>query len=159
MRIARAAERAVDALAIAAFAGMFVCVLGQVILRYVFGQPLTWSDELARYLLVWCSFLGWIIAARRRSHLAIAVFAQRSSVRGQAAFALVSALAVIAFCIVLMIYGVRIVERNLDVDTVALFFPFAIVYAIVPVSALAIALYAVTDATTAWRLFRAEATR
>ena len=39
--------------------------------RYFLGDPLTWSDELARYLFVWCAFLGWIIAARRRSHLAI----------------------------------------------------------------------------------------
>ena len=50
---------------------MFACVLGQVVFRYFLGEPLVWSDELARYLFVWASFLGWIIAARRRSHLAI----------------------------------------------------------------------------------------
>ena len=71
MRFARVAERAVDALAIVTFAGMFACVLGQVVFRYFLGDPLTWSDELARYLFVWCAFLGWVIAARRRSHLAI----------------------------------------------------------------------------------------
>ena len=37
----------------------------QVVLRYGFNDPLTWSDELARYLFIWCSFLGWIIASRR----------------------------------------------------------------------------------------------
>ena len=59
LRLARAATRVVDALAIASFTGMFLCVLGQVVLRYVFDRPLVWSDELARYLFVWCAFLGW----------------------------------------------------------------------------------------------------
>jgi len=75
MFLARAATRVVDALAIATFAGMFACVLGQVVLRYGFDRPLVWSDELARYLFVWCAFLGWVVAARRRSHLAISVIA------------------------------------------------------------------------------------
>ena len=42
--------------------GMFLCVFVQVVLRYVFDRPLVWSDELARYLFVWCAFLGWVIA-------------------------------------------------------------------------------------------------
>ena len=73
----RLIDRAVDGAAIAAFAGMFACVLGQVGFRYFLGDPLVWSDELARYLFVWASFLGWIIAARRRSHLSIDMAAVR----------------------------------------------------------------------------------
>ena len=65
-RAAGIAARAIDALAIALFTAMFGCVIAQVFFRYFLGSPLTWSDELGRYLLVWCSFLGWIIAARRR---------------------------------------------------------------------------------------------
>ena len=41
---------------------MFLCVFAQVVLRYGFDSPLVWSDELARYLFVWCAFLGWVIA-------------------------------------------------------------------------------------------------
>jgi hypothetical protein len=58
---------------------MFLCVLGQVFFRYFLGDPTTWSDELARYLFVWCSLLGWVIAARRRSHLAIGSLPERAS--------------------------------------------------------------------------------
>ena len=79
MRIAPLAARVIDWLAIATFCGMFACVLGQVGFRYFLGDPLTWSDELARYLFVWCSFLGWIVAARRRSHLAIGSLPERAS--------------------------------------------------------------------------------
>ncbi len=80
---ARAAQ-AVDVLAIVTFSGMFLCVLVQVIFRYFFDSPLTWSDELARYLFVWCAFLGWVIAARRRSHLAITSVQAKLPPRGRA---------------------------------------------------------------------------
>lgn len=147
--IVRAAERVVDALAVLTFTGMFLCVLVQVVLRYGFDRPLVWSDELARYLFVWCSFLGWIVAARRHSHLAISVVADKLPPRGQAAFALAGALAAIAFCAVMLWYGVQITRRNLDIDTVALFFTFGVVYAIAPVAAVAVALYALADARAA----------
>jgi len=52
---------------------------------YFFGDPTTWSDELARYLFVWCSFVGWVVAARKRSHLGIALVAERSPPRVKAA--------------------------------------------------------------------------
>src|ERR1043166_1764607 len=110
---------------------MFACVLAQVVLRYGFDRPLVWSDELARYLFVWCAFLGWIIAARRRSHLAISVLADRCGPRGRALFGLVASAAALVFAALLFGYGIQITKRNVDVDTVALFFPFALIYAIV----------------------------
>ncbi|HEY4138272.1 MAG TPA: TRAP transporter small permease [Casimicrobiaceae bacterium] len=153
--LARAATRVVDALAIATFAGMFACVLAQVVLRYAFDRPLVWSDELARYLFVWCAFLGWIIAARRRSHLAISVLADRCGTHGRALFGLVASTAAFAFAVLLLFYGIRITARNLDIGTVALFFSFGIVYAIVPLAAFAVGIYAVVDAIAAWQQFRA----
>jgi TRAP-type C4-dicarboxylate transport system permease small subunit len=152
-RLIRAAERVVDALAIATFTGMFLCVIVQVILRYGFDRPLVWSDELARYLFVWCAFFGWMLAARRRSHLAITVASDRLAARGQAVFALVGAAASLAFCAVLVYYGVAITRRNADIDTVALFFTFGVVYAIVPIAALSVALYALADARRAIERF------
>src|SRR5436190_21950141 len=133
---------------------MFLCVLAQVVLRYVFDRPLVWSDELARYLFVWCAFLGWIVAARRRSHLAIGVLAERCGPQGRALFALVASIATLIFAAVLFAYGVQITARNLDIDTVALFFSFGFVYAIVPIAALAVALYAIADAIAALQNLR-----
>ena len=66
---------------------------------------------------------------------------------------LVGALAAIAFAAVLLFYGWRITERNLDVDTTTLFFPMGVVYAIVPLAALAVGLYALADARAAARAF------
>lgn len=147
--LARVAARVLDALAIATFTGMFLCVIVQVVLRYFFGDPTTWSDELARYLFVWCAFIGWVIAARRRSHLGIAIVAERSPPRVKAAIQLFGALAAVAFAGVLLYYGLQITARNADVDTVTLFFTIGVVYAIVPVAGLAVGLLALADARVA----------
>jgi TRAP-type C4-dicarboxylate transport system permease small subunit len=157
--LVRVASRAVDALAIATFAGMFLCVLAQVVLRYGFDRPLVWSDELARYLFVWCAFLGWVVAARRRSHLAIDLATAWCGPRGRAALRLIGAAAALAFAAVLLYFGVQITRRNADIETVALFFSFGVVYAIVPAAALAVALYACADLARAWRALRAAAAR
>jgi TRAP-type C4-dicarboxylate transport system permease small subunit len=130
-------------------------VLAQVVFRYFLGQPLTWSDELARYLFVWASFLGWIVAARRRSHLSIDMLLVRMPRRAGAALRIFGALCGIAFAGLLVWYGWRIMVRNLDVETTALFFPMGVVYAIVPVAAVAVLLYAIVDAVHAWRDFAA----
>jgi TRAP-type C4-dicarboxylate transport system permease small subunit len=151
MSLRSRAAQAVDALAIVTFSGMFLCVLVQVIFRYFLDSPLTWSDELGRYLFVWCAFLGWVIAARRRSHLAIVSVQAMLPPRGHALLQLVAALAAIAFAGVLCFYGLRITERNLDVETPSLFFTIGVVYAIVPAAAVAVALHACVDALAAWR--------
>jgi TRAP-type C4-dicarboxylate transport system permease small subunit len=147
--LARIAARLLDALAVATFTGMFLCVIVQVVLRYFFDDPLTWSDELARYLFVWCAFTGWIIAATKRSHLGIALVAERSPPRVKAAIELVGALAAVAFAGVLLYYGLQITSRNADVDTVTLFFTFGVVYAIVPITALVVGALALANARVA----------
>ena len=150
-RLVRSANRLVDGLAIATFTGMFLCVFAQVVSRYGFDRPLVWSDELARYLFVWCAFLGWIVAARRRSHLAVDVVSMNVGQRGRAALALVGAIVALVFAVVLFAYGIQITRRNADIETVALFFTFGVVYAIVPAASLAVALYAIADAKSALR--------
>lgn len=156
MRFASHAARAVDVMAIATFSGMFACVLGQVFFRYFLGDPTTWSDELARYLFVWCSLLGWVIAARRRSHLAIGSLPERASPRTRAILALFASAAAIAFAAVLTYYGARIALRNFDVETTTLFFTTGVVYAIVPLAAIAVGLHALADAGAALAALRAS---
>lgn len=44
-------------------------LLAGVVSRYVFHQPLTWSDELASTLFLWLAMLGSVIAVRRSAHM------------------------------------------------------------------------------------------
>lgn len=52
-------------------AAMVVLVFGNVMLRYLFNSGITQSEELSRWLLVWLTFLGAIIAVREHAHLGV----------------------------------------------------------------------------------------
>ncbi len=149
MSIAHIAARGIDLLAITTFVGMFACVLAQVVFRYFLGDPLVWSDELARYLFVWCSFLGWVIAARKRAHLSVSIGIERLGPRAREWLSLIGALAAFAFAALLVFYGWRIAARNWDVDTTTLVISMGAVYVIVPIAAIAVALHALIDAKIA----------
>jgi TRAP-type C4-dicarboxylate transport system permease small subunit len=50
------ARRAAEAIGIALYAAMFVLFVAGVTARYVFGTPITWSDEMCIILLLWSLF-------------------------------------------------------------------------------------------------------
>jgi len=54
---------------VAALAGMVVLVFGNVVLRYVFNTGITVSEEVARWLFVWMTFVGAVLALRHHAHL------------------------------------------------------------------------------------------
>jgi len=53
----------------------------QVIARYFFGHPLTWTEEISRYLFVWVVFVGAGVAERYRAHVTLDFLVSRFSPR------------------------------------------------------------------------------
>ena len=51
--------------------GMVAMVFGNVVMRYAFNSGLTMSEELARFLFVWMTFLGATVALREHAHLGV----------------------------------------------------------------------------------------
>jgi TRAP-type C4-dicarboxylate transport system permease small subunit len=50
---------------------MFLVVIAQVIFRYILSQPLPWSEELARYLMIWVACLAASEAYAKGNHVGI----------------------------------------------------------------------------------------
>ncbi len=50
---------------------MFLVVIAQVIFRYVLSQPLPWSEELARYLMIWVACLSASEAYVKGNHVGV----------------------------------------------------------------------------------------
>jgi TRAP-type C4-dicarboxylate transport system permease small subunit len=61
--------KAIEYMIAACMAGMVVLVFGNVLLRYGFNSGITLSEELSRWLFVWMTFLGAIVALRKHEHL------------------------------------------------------------------------------------------
>ncbi|MGI8931268.1 MAG: TRAP transporter small permease [Sphingomicrobium sp.] len=151
----RLAERAIDGAAIVVFTGIFLCVLAQVIFRYFFDSPLTWSEELARYLFIWCAFLGWLIATRRNSHLAMNFLFERLPRRAQLVVTAAFQIATLFFAWILGTRGWKLVTNSWDVENVAVPFNLGVIYLIEPIAAIAIAGYALAALAAALKDLRA----
>lgn len=54
---------------------MTILVFIQVVMRYLFSNSLSWSEELARYIFLWLSWIGASYAVKERSHFRVEMFA------------------------------------------------------------------------------------
>ncbi len=61
--------RALKFFIVACLVVMVVLVFGNVVLRYAFNTGITVSEELSRWLFVWLTFVGAVIALRDHAHL------------------------------------------------------------------------------------------
>ena len=56
-----------------------IVLFAGVVSRYVFHEPLVWSDELASILFLWLAMLGAVVAFRRSEHMRMAMMVNRAS--------------------------------------------------------------------------------
>ena len=70
-------------LMVAALGLMVVMVFGNVVLRYGFNSGITASEELSRWLFVWMTFLGSVVALRHHGHLGTDSLVSRLPVMGK----------------------------------------------------------------------------
>lgn len=110
-------------------------IILQVFYRFVLGDPLSWSEELARYAFVWITFLGAAVAYRHGAHIAIETVVALLPRRGREALAWVVDALMVGALVVLLVQGLAIVEVNSNVEATMLEIPMSWVYGSVPVSA------------------------
>lgn len=141
----RALERATDWLLVALFLLIFGLVLAQVVFRYALNDPLVWSEELARLAFIWVAMLAWSLGSRRRSHIAVTVVVDRLPPVPRLALRLLIQASIVVFCALLLLHGWTLTERNLDLPMVTLDLPYAAVYAVAPLGAAIVVLYALAE--------------
>ena len=132
---------------------MVVLVFGNVVLRYALNSGITVSEELARWLFVWLTFLGAIVALKENAHLGTDMLVSRVGPRARRAL-LVMAQALMLYCCWLLLLGSWAQMRiNADVQapvsglSMALFYASGVVFA---VAAGAILLWQL------WRMLRGQ---
>jgi TRAP-type C4-dicarboxylate transport system permease small subunit len=66
-----------------ALAVMVVLVFGNVVLRYGFNSGITLSEEVSRWLFIWSTFLGAVVALREHGHLGVDMVVDKLPVAGR----------------------------------------------------------------------------
>ena len=75
--------RLLGALMVLFLFAMVIMVFGNVVMRYGFNSGITLSEELSRWLFVWMTFLGAVVALNERGHLGTDSLIARLPVAGQ----------------------------------------------------------------------------
>jgi C4-dicarboxylate transporter DctQ subunit len=109
-------------------------VFVQVILRYVFLSPLSWIEELARYLLVWISCFGAAYGVRKGEHIAVMFLNKMFKGYMKSALTVLIHILVIIFFMVCFIKGIGLSIRQWNVVTPALQIPRTLPYFGIPIS-------------------------
>lgn len=99
-----------------------VVLFAGVVSRYVFRDPLVWSDELASALFLWLAMLGAVIALRRDEHMRLTAVLTRVPARWRSALEAVGAMVVAAFVLLIIAPAQRYIASEWAIITPALQF-------------------------------------
>lgn len=88
----------------ACLAIMVVLVFGNVVLRYAFNSGITVSEELSRWLFVWLTFVGAVVALRDHAHLGMDSIVSRLPAWGKKA-CLIASNVLMLYCVYLFFVG------------------------------------------------------
>ncbi|PVA09094.1 TRAP transporter small permease [Pelagivirga sediminicola] len=128
----------------AGMAALTAVITLQIVSRVLF-TSVSWTEEVARFLLIWITFLGAALAWQEGRHLAVALLRDslpdgpRRIVTGAAI--LVS----IAFMVALAVIGVRYMNVQSFQKSPSLRVPMSYVYAVMPIAAALMAALSVID--------------
>jgi TRAP-type C4-dicarboxylate transport system permease small subunit len=126
---------------VGAMLGVMVLIVGlQIVVRFVlprFGIVVSapWSEELARYLMMWCIFLGAAVAARAGALIAVDTLPDNLSAPWGDRVRLLALTVTIGFFGLLIWLGLRWVEFGQSETSTVLNLPMAWVYLSLPAGA------------------------
>lgn len=142
-RFARGLTRALDILLAAMLAVLVAALVWQVVGRYVFSRAPAWSEELARFLMVWITMLGAGVALRARAHIEVTALPDALPPGPRAVVLALRDLVVLAIAFVIAVYGLDLATLLARQQSPAFEVSMALPYAALPAGAVLIALMVV----------------
>jgi TRAP-type C4-dicarboxylate transport system permease small subunit len=139
-------NRTIEFLLILIFSLLVLDVLWQVFGRYVLNQSFSFTEEFARFALIWLTILGAAYLNGRQEHLSMDYWLNKLSPTARAKRLKVIELFMLVFAfIVMVIGGGNLVYTTLRLGqlSAAMQVPLGLVYAIVPVSGLLIMFFSI----------------
>ena len=123
--------------------GMVVLIFSQVLFRYLFNQPIAWTEELSRHFMIWAALLGAAVAYRKKAHLGVDLLVMQFGPRWQEALVWFVHLTSIFFAGFLVYFGIAIVKKTMNQISSALTIPMGYIYASIPAGAAIMLVFAV----------------
>jgi TRAP-type C4-dicarboxylate transport system permease small subunit len=126
-------------------AGMTINVLWQVFSRFILQTPSSFTEELARYMLVWLGILGASYVAGQKMHLAIDLLSTKLEGKSKSILEITIQTFVFLFAFfVMFVGGIRLVTITFYLNQIsaALQVQLGYIYLVIPISGLLMMYYA-----------------
>ena len=146
-RIRKQVDQIVEHFLVMILGIMVINVLWQVFTRFFTSSPSAFTDELARYLMIWLGILGAAYVAGKQEHVAIDFFVKKLKPAQIKKVYLFVRFSILCFALFGMVGGGgRLVYITLKLEqySPSLQIPLALVYAMTPISGLLILFYKLT---------------
>lgn len=124
---------------------MVIVVFLQVIFRFIIQSSLSWSEEMARYLLVWISFLGASIGVKKKAHIGVEAVTMFLPDKIKKIVALIANLSAMVFFIVIIVWGYKILSIVSNQVSPAMEIPMSIPYSALSTSGVLMLLYSIEN--------------
>lgn len=92
-------------------AAMSLLIVAQIFMRYVMQASLTWSEELARYLFVWATYIGVAYGVKKHAHVCVEVAVMLLPARVKQVVYLLAQLVFLLFAVLVVYEGFRLSVR------------------------------------------------
>ena len=150
VRLCDVVEKSIKVIMAALIAGMVVLIAAQVGFRYVLNEPLAWTEEVARHLMIWAGLLGAAVAYRHKGHLGMDILVMHLSKPWRRGVEMIVQALSIGFFGILVIHGIPLVERTMRQFSSAIRIPMGYIYASIPVGSALILLFAMEGIVRVW---------
>lgn len=122
-----------DYLLIIAVIWMGLVLTLQVVMRYVFNNPLTWSEEMARYIFVWICFLGVGYGIKYDQHIKMEIFFSYFPKKAQRVINILTNIIMVIFLVAIVPSGIDFSVQVNEVASSAMEIPMSWIYISVPI--------------------------
>ena len=122
--------------------GIVAATILQIVARFILMVSIPWTDELARYLMIWAAFVGLGVAYRKKELIAVGYFREKLSPHLLRVAVLVSDLLCSVFSIVIVVYGFKLCLLNAGQVSPSMRISLGIIYGIIPLGCLVFLLFA-----------------
>ena len=108
----------------------------QIVMRYFFDSPLTWSEEIAKYSMVWMVFLGAVTAVKEKAHICVDLVVGSFPKKLRDIVSFFTKILSLIFLGVMVYYGIVYVKMNVRNYSLITGVNMGFVYSIIPFSGL-----------------------
>ena len=131
-RFSRLCATVSDTMLWVCLSGMAITVFTQVLARYVFHSSIHWSEELARYLMIWMGLIGASSVMRSDSHVSITLFMERLPLPVFFLLRVLSRMVIGIFLFMLIRHGISLaiffVQQKSPALRISMFVPYSALY-------------------------------